>query len=1058
METEDGEGPNMAQTSAGRCFLDLENPGTPRNPGWSGGIFSVITRGQYIDKETNAPSPRSGTVCRPQPLSSSSNPFRIHSEILMLRSNTCKYLLRASLHTGSREHASQIVEERWISALKALSLFSNNTKSCSDTILLSHYEPWTLHRDRGSGHGWPAPGAMNEKSVVMCLSMEAPAQTAALMVMNVLFDRAPVEGKKLIYLLRVLVLNMQHMLPVKPRLVDNSFIWHTLFVGFENLFLRTQLPWPEAALQNGALVHKSDPAGMMRPMETIISKPPMPHYIDPTRQNAFYPDMWRERDFVFDPFGSMNPQIPKSILPSSSDGSNGDSSVIFSFYRFIELGDLHTLPTEDVKFLEMKGCLHVPPGPILDEFVRQYFLHVHPCLPVLNEADFWSMYSNRNDRLNRPRAMSLFIFQAMFFASCAFVPSNIIKSAGFEDNRTARNILYRRAKLLFDLNAERDALAKSQGSILLTYQSSSIDLHAGSIWLTNAIQHAILYGAHLYNSKANVNDPQKETKKRLWWSILLRDRILPLGLRRHLQITPQHFDLSLDCMTEDDLQDEIYGSEVYNPETKRLLANVLRVQCQLAIVLTGVIMIVYAPSGLSQPKAMTEKEFMKTLREIEDIRASLAQWANEAKAAFGSIFASDSVHESVTLYSNLTFMYYHAARVALCHNETLTVEAHQQYISDSYSKRLEGIKDELEDAALGITRSVKRLLMRGVARHLPISAIAYTALPLVLNALDVKLSGTTSQSATRKRRLSYYAEVMQLYRNRYDGTDYVALLIQQVLRFAEGQNLLISIQPGAAGNLMPDSANGNGEGNSNTSTALTERPNKQLSIGKGTKSWAEVFVRQPRLYLRLSLSIDFAFARGQYPRDADLPAIVRELHLRDGGPAIVEAVQTTIPTELRLKNLPPLTAVSEPQSQQPKQEQGQPQQSSDQPTAQNTDVYYGVNDMVEIPSPEAQAQAQAQAQQQQQRPHHQLLFSPPSPVHQKLSPSLPVNSPPSSNNFVNLDFLDLESPLLESLGGGVEMISDGESGEDGEANGGNGHGAPRWADDMFDEILNAIPA
>ncbi|OJD11753.1 hypothetical protein AJ78_07536, partial [Emergomyces pasteurianus Ep9510] len=485
--------------------------------------------------------------------------------------------------------------------------------------------------------------------------------------------------------------------------------------------LRTQLQWPEPQCQNGALVHKSDPASRMGPMESILSKPTLPQYIDPSRQTVFFGNVWGEREPHFDPFGSVNLQIPRSILPFSSDTPHGDSDVIFSFYRFIELRHLHTLPSEDVKFLEMKGCLHVPSGPILDEFVRQYFLHVHPCLPVINEADFWDMYSNRNAEIKKPRAISLFIVQAMLFASCAFVPSSVIKSAGFVDSRTARNTLYRRAKLLFDLNVESDVLAKAQGSILLTYQSSSVDFHAGSLWLTNAIQHAILYGAHLYNSESNINDPQRGTKKRLWWSILLRDRILPLGLRRYPQITPQHFDLSLDCITEEDLQDEIHNSEVYNPETKSILANVLRVQCQLAIVLTGVIMIVYAPNGFSQPKVMTEKEFMKSLREIEDIRACLAQWANEAKSAFGSIFASDSVHESATLYSNLTFMYYHAARVALCHNQALTIEAHQKFIVDTYSKRLEGIKDELEDAALGITRSVKRLLMRGVARHLPIS-------------------------------------------------------------------------------------------------------------------------------------------------------------------------------------------------------------------------------------------------------------------------------------------------------------------------------------------------
>ncbi|KAL2371417.1 hypothetical protein RJ035_006126 [Blastomyces gilchristii] len=620
-----------------------------------------------------------------------------------------------------------------------------------------------------------------------------------------------------------------------------------------------------------------------------------------------------------------------------------------------------------------------------------------------------------------------------------FVPPSVIKSAGFVDSRIARNTLYRRAKLLFDLNAENDVLAKAQGAILLTYQSSSIDFHAGSLWLTTAIQHAILYGAHSYNSKSNVTDPHRGTKKRLWWSILLRDRILPLGLRRYPQITPQHFDLSLDCMAEEDLQDEIQKSEVYNAETKRILANVLRVQCQLAIVLTRVIMIVYAPNGFSQPKSMTEKEFMKSLREIEDIRATLTQWANEAKAAFGSIFASDDVHESVTLYSNLTFMYYHhiisTARVALCHNQALTIEIHQRFIAETYSKLLEGLKDELEDAALSITRSVKRLLMRGVARHLPISAIAYTALPLVLNALDVKLSGTTSQSATRKRRLSYYAEVMQLYRNRYDGTDYVALLIQEVLRFVEKQNFLISFQPDESSSIMssPNSSRDNGKEDTNKSSPVTETSNGPAASNKRTKSWSEVFIRQPRFYLRLSLSIDFAFARGQYPRDTDLPALVRELHLRKDSDQAIETMQPNIPVEVRLKSLPPLTK-SQPQPPNQQEQEQEPQQPGDQFTVQDADVYYGVDGMTEVPNPEQQ-------QEQQPQQSHQILVSHPPPADHNLAPQLTTdqllfnNSTPSPVNLreVNLDFLDLESPLLDSLNGGVELgVRADDSGEDGD--------------------------
>ncbi|KAL1960772.1 hypothetical protein VTO42DRAFT_6602 [Malbranchea cinnamomea] len=602
------------------------------------------------------------------------------------------------------------------------------------------------------------------------------------------------------------------------------------------------------AVEN-ALMHKSSPAPKMNTQNSDMPTFSLSGFGDTSTapsQTSFLPN----KNIHFTPISPNS--IPRNALhPSATDLRCHESSIIFSFYRFLDSSNLSGLPPEDVKFLEMKGSLHIPSRPILDAFVRHYFLHVHPCLPVLNEADFWHLYHNRSDQPNREvNAMSLFVFQAMLFASCAFVPPKVIKAAGFEDNRTARNVLYFRAKFLFDLKAEKNDLAKAQGAVLLTYQSSSFEFHAGSLWLTVAIQNAILCGAHVYESKSDkdLDDPLRNMKKRLWWSILLRDRILPLGLRRYLQITPENFNLALSPMTEEDLADEIHNSDVYDPETKRLLAAVLRVQCELALTLTSVIMTVYSPNSFGQPRFMTRTDFSRTLKEIADCREYLGQWAKKAKTSLGHVFNSDRVHESVTLYSGLTFLYYQAARLALCHFEALMVEIHQVYIGDSHKSLLSRLRDELENASSCITNSVKDFLSQGVARHLPISAIAYTALPLLLNALDVKLSSSTSQIATRKRRLRYYAEVMQVYRDRYDGTDGVAVFIQQALRFADTPDFSSFCQQAQEGN-------------------PTE-----------SATWLEVFSRKPRLYLRLSLTLDYAFTRGSFPQEADLPALVRELH------------------------------------------------------------------------------------------------------------------------------------------------------------------------------------
>jgi hypothetical protein len=208
--------------------------------------------------------------------------------------------------------------------------------------------------------------------------------------------------------------------------------------------------------------------------------------------------------------------------------------------------------------------------------------------------------------------------------------------------------------LLFDLKAENDAVAKAQGAVLLTYQSSHIIPMAGTLWLSVAIQNAILLGAHLY-PKLCREDSSRPWKKRLWWSIILRDRVLGLGLRRHIQVLPQYHDLDLDPMDENDLSDEIHASEVYNARTKRSLASILNHQCRLSLALTRVIMTVYAPNSFTQPKKTSESEFLRCLDDIKAIKSTLAAWFEQAKR---DLRHPEDVHESVILFSDLSFMYY----------------------------------------------------------------------------------------------------------------------------------------------------------------------------------------------------------------------------------------------------------------------------------------------------------------------------------------------------------------------------------------------------------------
>lgn len=210
----------------------------------------------------------------------------------------------------------------------------------------------------------------------------------------------------------------------------------------------------------------------------------------------------------------------------------------------------------------------------------------------------------------------------------------------------------------------------------------------------------------------------------------------------------------------------------------------------------------------------------------------------------------------------------------------------------------ERIQDELEDATGCITDTIKRFLAQGVAHHLPISAYAphqnriylhsdrpilrkeysvpLIAHPLLLSALDVRLASTKSQSATRKRRFRYYANLMQVFQQRYDGTDTVAAFIQQTLQLA--------------GYILPR-PQARGLSSGSDQSAAGSRSSGQCS------SWSELFADFPNLYLRVLFALDYALSRGYFPSYGGVQGFLGgdDIHIRGDGAGEIGSIQHSIP-------------------------------------------------------------------------------------------------------------------------------------------------------------------
>ncbi|RBR11693.1 hypothetical protein FVER53590_12998 [Fusarium verticillioides] len=464
---------------------------------------------------------------------------------------------------------------------------------------------------------------------------------------------------------------------------------------------------------------------------------------------------------------------------------NARSHITYSYYPFLTI-DMSGLEPDDVYYLESRNCLSVPTPDALDHFIREYFLHVHPGLPLLDEAQFWALYSGDKEPCGGP-TISLFLFQAMLFASCSFVPFSTLKCLGFTSRRNARERYYRRAKLLLDICSGRDLVSNAQGALLLTYYATGRDrARSNSILLATAIQYAQGAEADQFHKRPDHDSDTTNKLKRLWWCCIVRDRILPLGVRRQLHITS--INPALDHLTEQDFEKEIQGSQVYSSQTKRSLVQIFVSLCELAIPFTSVVQTVY---GMGQSAADAISPMIEHRKQIEEsirfCEISLDAWYDKASIQFPTPAGIISPEKSLVLYTNLMYIYYYSARVALYQYEAFIISLTSPGVS--MDDKLHQTRLQLEDATLGITDNLKELVQLKVARFLPVSIIAYAALPLVLHLLDVRLAKVPSQTARKQGRLNIYVETMKGLQNLYDGVDDVWAFIRAAIDSATSGTL-----------------------------------------------------------------------------------------------------------------------------------------------------------------------------------------------------------------------------------------------------------------------------
>ncbi|RDW89989.1 fungal specific transcription factor domain-containing protein [Aspergillus mulundensis] len=199
----------------------------------------------------------------------------------------------------------------------------------------------------------------------------------------------------------------------------------------------------------------------------------------------------------------------------------------------------------------------MPARHVADELIRAFFDHVHPAYPVYDRKSFTELYL-------RGKASPL-VLHTIFFMGFTVGPDSLIDASGYSNRTEARKTHYLRAKTLYDADYEEDSL-KVVASLLLFgfWWFGPEDQKDTCYWVGCATNVAQALGMHR-SSPPGINRGERSLRRRIWWSIYVRDRHTAAAFGQPCRIRDE--DCDVEPLTEEDFQfDHDYDQTLISPQ------------------------------------------------------------------------------------------------------------------------------------------------------------------------------------------------------------------------------------------------------------------------------------------------------------------------------------------------------------------------------------------------------------------------------------------------------------------------------------------------------------
>ncbi|KAK5113355.1 hypothetical protein LTR62_003454 [Meristemomyces frigidus] len=521
---------------------------------------------------------------------------------------------------------------------------------------------------------------------------------------------------------------------------------------------------------------------------------------------------------------------PDSLLDSFAYQSPMSEAALPSFISPLP----NCISHDDLAFLAKKGAMKIPEPDLRDEILRSYLFSVHPFMPMLEFRPLLRAILNVHEN----RHISLLLLQAVMFAGLHSLPPNVIHRLGYQTTKQARQVFFNRVKYLYDFEVESDDAAVFQSLVLMSSWYGKWDERRHTWHFTGlAYDLARTMGLHREPKGKHMSEKDQRFRRRLWWSLYIRDRLLALGTRRPVRIRDDEFDVAMLTLDDFDLEplEELHSGQKFLPRVDESTTTALMCieLAKLCVSIGNIVSSRYTTLS-DQPDVphtvmMVSRRYNGHDNGLQKREAELSAWFGQLKTNIQGSSFSDFLDNpgscSQVHWSMLNLTYYTAINVL--HRAQALQPPSDEPEARSVHK---SSKSKVKDAARNITKLSMSMLRNDQVRYLGVMGVTALVAACLSHMLDVSSADEDVRDASTFR-LQQSLQVLDALRGIWRSADAADTFIASVARKA-GVGVLLRAAADRA-----DPANNAADGVARASAGSQNRLASQGSAGASMVDW-----------------------------------------------------------------------------------------------------------------------------------------------------------------------------------------------------------------------------